>query len=95
LGREQQMKQVLLIVVLIAVAVDGFYRHRSKAAPPESNELRSSIEAPANASFTCDGRVYCSQMHSCAEATFFIKNCPGTKMDGNNDGVPCEKQWCR
>ena len=24
-----------------------------------------------------------------------LKNCPGVKMDGNNDGVPCEKQWCK
>ncbi len=45
--------------------------------------------------FRCDGRTYCSQMTSCEEATFFLKNCPGTKMDGNNDGVPCERQWCR
>ncbi|WP_319586767.1 thermonuclease family protein [uncultured Desulfobulbus sp.] len=43
----------------------------------------------------CDGRTYCSQMTSCQEATFFLKNCPGTKMDGNRDGVPCERQWCR
>lgn len=43
----------------------------------------------------CDGRIYCSQMTSCQEAKFFLRNCPGTKMDGNNDGVPCEKQWCR
>jgi hypothetical protein len=33
-------------------------------------------------------------MVSCAEATFFIRNCPGTTMDGDNDGVPCESQWC-
>jgi len=45
--------------------------------------------------FRCDGRTYCSQMRSCEEATFFLRNCPGTKMDGNHDGVPCEKQWCR
>jgi hypothetical protein len=48
--------------------------------------------------FHCDGRVYCSQMTSCAEATFFLENCPGVKMDrdrnGQGDGVPCEKQWC-
>ena len=25
---------------------------------------------------------------------FFINHCPSTKMDGNNDGVPCESQWC-
>jgi hypothetical protein len=49
------------------------------------------------AQFRCDGRVYCSQMHSCEEATWFLHNCPGTKTDneGRGDGVPCERQWCR
>jgi len=47
-----------------------------------------------NSSYNCDGRTYCSQMTSCEEATFFINNCPNTKMDGDNDGIPCEKQWC-
>lgn len=49
---------------------------------------------PAALSFSCDGRKHCSQMTSCAEATYFTNNCPNTKMDGNNDGIPCEKQWC-
>ena len=49
----------------------------------------------SNNNFTCDGREYCSQMTSCEEATYFINHCPNTKMDGNHDGVPCEKQWCR
>lgn len=49
---------------------------------------------PATPSFTCDGRQHCSQMTSCAEATYFSNNCPNTKMDGNHDGVPCEQQWC-
>ncbi|HNR91333.1 MAG TPA: cold shock domain-containing protein [Dokdonella sp.] len=44
--------------------------------------------------FQCDGRIHCSQMHSCAEAKFFLANCPGTKMDGDHDGVPCEQQHC-
>jgi endonuclease YncB( thermonuclease family) len=43
----------------------------------------------------CDGRTRCSQMTSCAEATWFLKNCPGVQMDGNDDGVPCERQWCK
>lgn len=34
-------------------------------------------------------------MSSCAEATYFLKNCPGVLMDGDNDGVPCEQQWCK
>ncbi|MFM7877860.1 MAG: excalibur calcium-binding domain-containing protein, partial [Microcystis panniformis] len=44
--------------------------------------------------FRCDGRTHCSQMTSCAEATFFLRNCPNVKMDGDGDGVPCESQWC-
>ncbi len=40
--------------------------------------------------FSCDGRQHCSQMTSRAEAVFFIRNCPDTKMDGDNDGIPCE-----
>ncbi|MFO1421636.1 MAG: excalibur calcium-binding domain-containing protein [Candidatus Competibacteraceae bacterium] len=47
-----------------------------------------------NSSFKCDGRTHCSQMTSCEEAILFLRNCPNVKMDGNNDGVPCEKQWC-
>lgn len=52
--------------------------------------------APAieTARYSCDGRTMCSQMNSCAEATYFIRNCPGTQMDGDGDGVPCESQWC-
>ncbi len=44
--------------------------------------------------FRCDGRTHCSQMKSCAEAKYFLQNCPGTKMDGDGNGVPCERQWC-
>ena len=40
--------------------------------------------------FKCDGRQHCSQMSSRAEAKFFVKNCPNTKMDGDHDGEPCE-----
>lgn len=47
-----------------------------------------------SAQFSCSGKVYCSQMNSCAEARFYLRNCPGTKMDGDHDGIPCERQWC-
>jgi len=54
------------------------------------------LPAPAAAAaYRCDGRTHCSQMRSCAEASYFLKHCPGVKMDGNHDGVPCERQWCR
>jgi hypothetical protein len=44
--------------------------------------------------YSCDGRTKCSQMTSCEEAEFFLGNCPNVEMDGNKDGVPCERQWC-
>ncbi|WP_138436727.1 excalibur calcium-binding domain-containing protein [Marinobacter shengliensis] len=61
-----------------------------------SEPASSSFSKPmvSNKKFRCDGRTYCSQMTSCAEATYFLRNCPNTKMDGNHDGVPCERQWC-
>jgi hypothetical protein len=55
----------------------------------------TSLSGSTASSYRCDGRTHCSQMRSCEEATYFLKNCPGTKMDGNYDGVPCEQQWCR
>jgi len=51
-------------------------------------------EAPPAAAFRCDGRTRCSQMRSCAEARYFLARCPGVQMDGDNDGIPCESQWC-
>jgi hypothetical protein len=74
----------------IKVFFKKFSNDRSAETPAESGESEFQLSK-----FQCDGRTYCSQMTSCDEATFFINNCPDTKMDGNNDGVPCEKQWCR
>ena len=48
-----------------------------------------------SSSSKCDGRTRCTQMTSCEEATFFLRNCPNVKMDGDGDGIPCEDQWCR
>lgn len=53
------------------------------------------IGAAASSRFSCDGRTRCSQMTSCAEATYFLEHCPGTEMDGDNDGIACEMQWCQ
>ena len=64
----------------------------SDAAPPAQSA--QPLQEPAPLDSRCDGRKYCSQMTSCREAKWFLKNCPGTEMDGDGDGVPCEQQWC-
>jgi len=68
--------------------------HAAQATPdPTPYTVPATTAAPLQP-FQCDGRTRCAQMTSCAEATYFIKQCPGTKMDGDGDGVPCEGQWC-
>ena len=61
------------------------------AAVTRGNVLTVGGPAPA---MRCDGRTRCQQMTSCEEATWFLQHCPGTQMDGDGDGIPCEQQWC-
>jgi len=46
------------------------------------------------AKYTCSGKTRCPQMTSCEEANFYLRNCPGTEIDGDKDGIPCEEQFC-
>ena len=66
---------------------------RSAALPPPLAPLAATPRSGAVRQ--CDGRTRCSQMTSCDEATWFLRHCPGVQMDGDGDGVPCERQWCR
>jgi endonuclease YncB( thermonuclease family) len=54
----------------------------------------NTLTIAGTAAARCDGRKHCSQMKSCEEATWFLQHCPGVEMDGDRDGVPCERQWC-
>lgn len=99
------MKNLIVLLILASLGWYGYGKYQqanrkshieaaySADVPSERPSTRP--DRPVSKTYTCDGRTYCSQMTSCEEATWFLKNCPGTKMDGNNDGIPCEKQWCR
>jgi hypothetical protein len=97
------IKRLLLIAFLCFAGWKSYetfqtprFAHAEAGQASDKASDQDSIPAPpATSKFTCDGRTHCSHMTSCEEATFFLRNCPGTKMDGNNDGIPCEKQWCR
>jgi len=64
---------------------------RSQSNPV--NSKTSETTSPSVSQFKCDGRTRCPQMNSYEEAVFFIRNCSGTKMDGDGDGIPCEDQF--
>lgn len=89
--------KVIGLIALLAIGALVFNQYQKQlAVPPSQPEPLMSRSEPAIEvqGFKCDGRTHCSQMTSCTEAKFFLKNCPGTKMDGDNDGTPCEQQWC-
>ena len=100
--------KLVALLLVCAVLGAGYWKYearqqaRARAAAAEEwdNATPSSRAPPAiaplvSSSYRCDGRQHCSQMTSCTEATFFLKHCPTTKMDGDGDGVPCEQQWCK
>jgi len=87
----------VLLVIVVALVVNRMQsRHRALAAPmPTSSPAPHTYSlwppgSEASQQFHCDGRQYCSQMTSRAEAVYFTRHCPNTKMDGDHDGIPCE-----
>ena len=85
--------KILLIAVFLGIAFVAYATY-----PSWYNKLVNSL--PVNfvdenfSGFSCEGKKYCSEMTSCKEARFYLKNCPNVEIDGDNDGIPCESQWC-
>jgi cold shock CspA family protein len=94
---------VLLFIGLGIYGVSQFNKITANASEPvptqlqlDANPLNQSSVQKLEASFQCEsGKTHCSHMQSCEEATFYLKNCPTTQMDGDGDGIPCERQHCR
>jgi len=97
--RRNPLAAIAGVALLVALAGYGYSKYDAwssrRAAPSSAAEPTPQPAMTETAgTFRCDGRTHCSQMTSCSEAKFFLAHCPGTAMDGNNDGVPCEQQWC-
>jgi hypothetical protein len=41
--------------------------------------------------FKCSGKRTCKQMASCDEAKFYLSKCGVKSLDGDRDGVPCNR----
>ncbi len=93
----------VLVCAVMAAVYWQYDRRQQEARAAQAAALLEQTPLPraavatqplAASPFRCDGRQHCSQMTSCAEAKYFLQNCPGPQMDGDGDGVPCEQQWC-
>ncbi len=68
--------------------------HVENPIPPwewRKGERTSNRTAATGAVFTCGTKRYCREMTSCKEAQFYLRQCGLTRLDGDKDGVPCEK----
>ena len=98
-GSSRATRRMYTVIAIIVIAAGMNVYDRLKPASPilekttpsrERSQRVKSIPPKLQQSFRCDGRQHCSQMTSRAEAEYFIKHCPNTKMDGDRDGIPCE-----
>ncbi|ALG67351.1 cold shock domain-containing protein [Beggiatoa leptomitoformis] len=83
-----------LAVIFVKMLLNNFDHRKQEAIAIDDMGFQTGAKPKSNNTYSCDGRIHCSQMKSCEEAVFFLRNCPNTQMDGNNDGVPCERQLC-
>ncbi|MBA6409690.1 cold shock domain-containing protein [Pseudoalteromonas sp. 5Ae-yellow] len=100
-----KVASIALIAALCFYAINKYNTHSSSQTPVITNDdlatnddlvtfdekYPKTVIPKSTQNFTCDGRQHCSQMTSKDEAIFFINNCPNTKMDGDRDGEPCER----
>ena len=91
-----KLKKIILIVLIATVSWGYYTKNGAVSFTPPPIENKEPISSTNNQhNYQCDGRQHCSQMSSYEEAKYFIENCPNTKMDGDNDGIPCERQFGR
>jgi endonuclease YncB( thermonuclease family) len=62
------------------------FRHGSK-----SSAAKEPTVPAKNSIASCGSKRTCKEMSSCDEATMYLKQCGVSTLDGNHDGVPCEK----
>ncbi len=56
--------------------------------------LADRINLSAIPKVECGSKRYCREMEVCEEAIAFLRQCKLKRIDGDNDGVPCER-LCR
>lgn len=83
-----------LISLLIGVSLLLPKNPPLNTLPDPSPTVTKTSPSSSYSSFQCRGKTRCPQMVSCEEAMFYLRNCPGVEIDGDNDGIPCEGQWC-
>lgn len=89
------MKKIILIAALI-LAIWNYYEEQQPRPENRSGFLAEFVQSvqgqvlKKDPKFQCDGRKFCPEMTSRAEAEFFLRFCPDSQLDDNHNGIPCE-----
>lgn len=82
------------------IALEAEARHESRglwamSAPIPPWDWRKqhpgTLPHVTSADLSCAGKKRCSQMSSCEEARYYLTVCGMKQLDGDGDGIPCEK----
>lgn len=93
-GRSSSLLAPLIAMAIIVFVATKIYNNAQLVSPLKKS-ARVKVPTTVTPRFECRGKIWCSEMTSYEEAVFYLRNCPGTKMDGDHDGVPCEQQFGR
>jgi endonuclease YncB( thermonuclease family) len=63
------------------------FRHGGKEI---KSSKTPSDETTSDNGFKCGDKTKCKEMDNCAEAKFYLNNCGLSRLDRDNDGIPCE-----
>jgi endonuclease YncB( thermonuclease family) len=69
------------------------YRHpgsRPRVAAQPQGFFRSPVDL-TKSTLQCTGRPRCGDLRSCDDAYFYLRRCGLHRLDGDGDGVPCER----
>jgi hypothetical protein len=84
-----------ILVGLAASLLGGPVQRLSPEPAPRSLPLLPVLAQDRQThALQCEGKRFCSQMHSCAEASFYVSHCPDTQLEQDERGVPCAAQLC-
>jgi endonuclease YncB( thermonuclease family) len=75
------------------------WRHQARqgstsTATLTNNRAGATSSPQSSAGLSCGAKRFCGEMRDCAEARFYLQQCGLRRLDGDGDGVPCER-LCR
>lgn len=66
-----------------------YHCHRKPPSSAVAPEKR--VQPKSRARAECGAKRRCDDMDSCAEARHYLTECGIGRLDGDGDGIPCEK----